>query len=264
MNSLLINLAYKYVAIAVMLAEINYCTVRLSLRVGQPISLGNLQTSYVSDPWVTGFGGTLETEKYSFIFYKSGILRRIQRLHPYEKLPLRELQWKQSRLTSLINTNEAYQMATNWLMAISVDLPGLECKFPHSVDQRFFYPDATGLDDPPDKRKRIFLLPIFHVYWGDKENPAVLVSIYGPTKEMLGIYQNDDSFSLRPRNLLTNVDSLIDIGDDEFMKYSEGQLKDLIARFAAVNYDTNASTFEGMVAPRRPQAKTNLLYGGFR
>jgi hypothetical protein len=81
---------------------------------------------------------------------------------------------------------------------------------------------------------------------------------------MLGIYQNDDSFSLRPRNLLTNVDSLIDIGDDEFMKYSEGQLKDLIARFAAVNYDTNASTFEGMVAPRRPQAKTNLLYGGFR
>jgi hypothetical protein len=207
--------------------------------VEQPVALENLGTKFVSDPWIAGFGGTLETKDYSFIFHKSGILRRIQPIHPFEQIPLRQLQWRQSRMTSLINTNKAYQITTNWLLAISVDLLSLENKFPPSVDQRFFYPDSNSLDDPPDKRKRIILLPIYHVYWGDKENPAVLVSIFGPTKEMLGIFQNDYSFSRRPRDLLRDISNLLAIDDGEFSQYFSEQRNDLIGRFTSICFETN-------------------------
>lgn len=143
-------------------------------------------------------------------------------------------------MRSLINTNEAYQLATNWLEAISVDVPALEQKHKPSVAQTFFYPDAAEVDDGPEKRQRIVLLPIFHVCWGDPKNPAVMVSVFGPTEELLGIYQDDESFSRRPKALLRDTESLLAIPDSEFRKYSPAECQKLVARFAEVRYGTSA------------------------
>jgi hypothetical protein len=241
MNTLVIPLAYKYVAIAVMLVEINFCAGRLQLMNEAPITVKSLNLQHVANPYVTGFGGTLETTNYSFVFFEDGKLRRIQRINKFEKIPLRALQLKLYRMPSLINTNEAYQLATNWLSAISVDVLTLEQRHPHSVIQKYFYPDSTSIKDLPEKRKKIALLPIFHVFWGDEKEPAVMVSIFGPTKEMLGIYQNDDSFSLRPAELVKDADKLLAIQDEEFLKYSDEERSNLVVRFSAVNCSqTNA------------------------
>ena len=240
MNALLIPLAYKYVAIALMVAEINYCSQKLQLPLDGAVTGESLQLVHVSNPYVTGFGGTLETTNYSFIFFKDGRLHRVQRINRFEAIPLRELQLKQARMNSLIDTNGAYQLATNWLSAISVDVPALESSFPSSVEQRFFYPDATSLEDAPEKKSRVVLLPIFHVFWGDKSKPVIMVSIFGPTKEMLGIYQNDDSFSRRPKELLKDVQILLNIPNQEFQKYSDLQKHDLIVGYSITKYETQS------------------------
>lgn len=244
MNALLIPLAYKYVAIALMVAEINYCSQKLQLPLDGPVRGESLQLVHVSNPYVTGFGGTLETTNYSFIFYKDGRLRRIQRINRFKEIPLRQLQWQQAKMSSLIDTNGAYRLATNWLTAISVDVTALEQSFQGSVEQRIFYPDATSLDDPPEKKSRVVLLPIFHVFWGDKSKPVIMVSIFGPTKEMLGIYQNDDSFSRRPKELLKDVQILLNIPNEMFQKYSDVQKHDLVVRYAITNYETQCAANE--------------------
>jgi hypothetical protein len=161
-------------------------------------------------------------------------------------------------MKSLISTNEAYQLASNWLAAISVDVAALEKQNPPSVEQLFLYPDAASIDDPPEKRERVVLLPIFHVKWGDSKRPAIMVSVFGPTKELLGMRQDDDSFSGRPKDLLKDVNTLLRIPDEEFAKYSDAQRRDLIVRFAAVKYDYDVASnappveFFNRAAPTRP------------
>lgn len=236
MEAFVIPKAYKYVAIAVMLMEINYCAAKLKLPVQHRISPDSLRLAHVSNPFVTGFGGTLETDHYSFVFFKSGVLRRIVRINCFEKVPLRELQWKQSQMKSLISTNEAYQLATNWLSAILVDIAALEKSHPCVIEQTYFYPDARSISDSLEERKRIVLLPIFHVNWGDVKNPTVQVSIFGPTKELLAIHIEDESFSLRPKELLRDVDKLLSIPDSEFARFSAKNRKDLMVRHRAVEY----------------------------
>jgi hypothetical protein len=185
----------------------------------------------VAKPLLTGFGGTFETKEFTFIFFKSGILRQIS-CHDskFGDMPLRDLQWKLHSMKSLISTNEAYQLATNWLDEM-VDVQSLEKKYQVSVQQTYFY-----TDDPEATRREIKLLPIFHVDWIERgaARPAVRVAIFGPTKELLGIYQEDDTFSKRPRNLLKNTETLLAIADDVFAKLSPIERRTLARRFSAV------------------------------
>jgi hypothetical protein len=232
MSMTIIPLAYKYVAIAAMLGEINLCADRLQLSVGRPISPDSLRLIHVTNPFTTGFGGTLETSDFSFVFFKSGVLRRIVRLNRFASIPLRELQWQQSRMTSLVSSNQAYQLATNWLAAIDVDVGALEEKHSHFTEQKFFFPDSSSITNTSGKERPVILLPIFVVNWGTHGSPVVRVSIFGPSKELLSIHQEDDSFSRRPRKLLKEEDALLAVSDRDFLRYSEKELRQLRTYFA--------------------------------
>lgn len=237
MDKLLLPMAYKYVVLMVMLGEINHCTDKLGLP-GPAIRQDDVSTFYVTHPLLTGFGGTVETENFSFSFFKSGILRQIVRIHKFDRSPRREVLLNLSRLSSVIGTNDAYRLATNWLHAIDVNAFALERRYGHHVEQTFFYGDR---ERPSSSGRRVVLLPIFHVTWGNERDPAVTVSIYGPTRELLAIRQSDDSFSQRPRNLLTNVSDLLNISDAEFVSYSAIERDRLVQRFATTHLTaTNA------------------------
>src|ERR1051325_2492523 len=107
MDKLALPAAYKFVAVAIMLAEINHCASRLNLPCKLPITRDQLRTEHVAKPLITGFGGTFETEDFTFIFFKSGILRQISRHNSiFGDMPLRDLQWKLHAMKSLISTNE--------------------------------------------------------------------------------------------------------------------------------------------------------------
>ena len=109
---MIVPLAYKFVALTMMLAEINFCSRRLNLPEALPITDHDIHMETVFPPSIIGFAGRLDTSKYSFVFAKSGRLRFITDLdngRSYETM--REHLENLSQTRSMIGTNEAYEIA---------------------------------------------------------------------------------------------------------------------------------------------------------
>lgn len=215
------SLAYKHVAIARMLAEANDVAERLGLQMPLPIERNHIRYAYVGPPRLLGLGGAVDTDCYSFSFDEAGRLCFVTALDPFGRAPLIELQNKLARIEANMTTNDAYQLATNWLVAMSVDLTALEDKFHAAVQQHFFY--GPGM-------KKV-MIPIFDVSWGEIRKPAVIVTIYAPTRQLLQLRQNDTSFSRRPIRLIKEMEKLLAIPDEEFMKFTPLQKSNLVAQF---------------------------------
>ncbi|MGB7748754.1 MAG: hypothetical protein WBN75_15880 [Verrucomicrobiia bacterium] len=227
---MIVALAYKYVAMTLMLAEINFCANRLHLSADLPIKEQDIKAMAVFPPRVIGFAGRIDTAKYSFSFAKSGRLRFITSLNDNRgNLSLREYQEQMSRIKSIINTKDAYQIATNWLAAMDVDVQRLEKENPHASRQQFF---SAWQDDQKTNADKEVALPFFDVRWGDWVEPVIDVKIFGATGELLKLRQENDSYSMRPASLIKDSDKLLAIPDEEFMKYSPLELSNLVARFA--------------------------------
>ncbi|MBU6408841.1 MAG: hypothetical protein KGR98_00510, partial [Verrucomicrobia bacterium] len=155
--------------------------------------------------------GYIETTNFQFGFY-NGTLSHVMRLsaHQVERYAnnLDGLVGK----PSLIDTNGAYQFATQWLAAVDVDV----------VDLNKLKWDVHQLRYLPRHATNSVLLPIYYVDFGNKHYPAignlqafdaplVSVEVLGTTKELqdLRINVNDLSLSRRPLLLITNALDLI-------------------------------------------------------
>jgi hypothetical protein len=79
-------------------------------------------------------------------------------------------------------------------------------------------------------------LPIFDVIWGDRRHPVIDIKISGVNGELLELRQEDDSYSRRPADLIRNLNKLLAIPDEEFLKYTPEQRSNLVSEFAAVHY----------------------------
>lgn len=229
---MIVPLAYKSVAVILMLAEINFCASRLQLPVNLPIKRQDIRNEMVFAPRRLIFAGRLDTEKYVFSFARSGRLRFITKLdNGRGNQTLREYLEGLSKIKSTINTNDAYRMATNWLAAMDIDLQRLEKEHPPIVKQQTF----TSWPEEGEPSKKI-PLPIFDVKWGDWARPVIDIQISGATGELLKLRQEDDSYSKRPASLIKDMDKLLAIPDEEFLKYSPLERSNLVVRFAAVHY----------------------------
>jgi hypothetical protein len=229
---MVVSLAYKYVAIIVMLAEINFCAGRLNLPDQLPIKESDLRAEAVFAPSVIGFAGRLDTQKYSFSFAKDGRLRFITKLdNGRGNQTLRVYLEGLSKIKSTITTADAYRIATNWCAAVEIDLPRLEKDHPPIVKQQTFVPWAGSGDTNAEVP-----LPIFDVKWGDWAHPVVDVQISGAHGELLKFRQEVTTYSKRPASLIKNLDELLAIPDEEFLKYTDMDRSNLVVRFAAVNY----------------------------
>jgi len=227
MDPLPIPQAYRFVAVAVMLAEINNCAFRLGLDCELPISERSLQVEHVANPFITGFGGTFETKDFSFIFFKSGCLGTISRKHD----SFRPFLPTSLQMGTITNSTEAYRLASNWLHAISIDVAKLEKKSPVSVRAV----PVQLASESPHYTSETFSLQVLHVDWGKESSPSIRVAIFPQGKQLLAIYVDDQSFSTRPKELIKNMDALLAIPNEEFQHYSAADRAALIARFAAID-----------------------------
>jgi hypothetical protein len=219
--------AYKYVIVAVMISEASFEADKLGLPLQRhPLGQSSVQFETTTPPnvmYVLGAGGRIDTDRYSFCFGRHK--RFIVKLDRFGHLDQAEENEMLSRGTSLVSSNGAYQLATNWLSAIQVDVWELQRTNQAEVQQRWYY-------GPQGKT----MLPVFEVRWGEWDHPKIEVSIDGRTKEVVYIRQEDDSFSRRPEELIKNLDKLLEIPDDEFEKYSPIQRSNLFAQYAVVDY----------------------------
>lgn len=109
-----------------------------------------------------------------------------------------------------LDTNAAYQLATQWLATVSIDVTGLnrDCK-PHIAVSPFW----NGLAKLGQQPKKEFA-PIYYVWWTSPKNDtehfgsAASVELFLPTKKIIQLYANDPKYVLRKPLVFTNLESL--------------------------------------------------------
>lgn len=224
-----VSLAYKITIVERMLVEANFFSDKLKLVSPHPITLSDLLVQYAVPLWNNKIDGTnmnlskaerirqanfvvtgrIGTTNYDFSF-NGGRLWNIQRLKIKNEDSIFELYPELAKTPSLIDTNGAYQLATQWLSAVSVDVPALERKHKLSFFQWFFWgkPEDLPKDhwtyNAPTATNKT-MLPIYDVKWGEGDTPAVKVTVLGSMKELWELQINDGSVSKRPLLVISNA-----------------------------------------------------------
>jgi hypothetical protein len=257
-------LAYKYVALAVMIAEINFCDSRLPLKSELPVTDDKIIHQLIMDPREYRFGGRLDTESYSYSFSGNGRLvfitkledRRWQSYGLYRgSIRMTTFMEKLAQVKSTIDTNDAYRLATNWLAGVGVDIEKLNKNEPLIVKQEY-------LSSSNGEKK---LIPLFHINWGDRGNdglghhigPIVDIMMSGINGDLLNLRQEKDLYSKRPIGLIKDMDKLLAISDEEFLKYSDMERSNLVVRFSAVTYSALTNAMPSAKAATNAVTTTN-------
>jgi hypothetical protein len=239
-NKLLISTAYKYVAMAMMMTNCNLFVQQTDLPQSQPIAFANiiLERCSVAPPRLMGFGGSIVTSNYFFGFGHNHLANFWQwEFHAESIGNIRAKQIKWSQQISQIGTNEVSALAVTWLNNMGIDTQVLEQKYPCKITQRFYYKNSNGSLTPLDKAK--VMLPIFEISWGsiplrghpEYNYPAITVTIFGPTKELIEYHLMDDSLMLRPKLAVQNSEMLLSITNEAFDKFNEAQRNNLVKQF---------------------------------
>jgi len=218
------GLDWRAAVIQRMLAEANVAADRLKLPIKRPITMSDIQDDYVDSPWSDvihgtnrfpdtifgshifdseipreqrlralkiGLGGRIDAANYEFGFVQGKLVHIMRMDGPETEYYARRLDELIGK-PSLIDTNGAYQLATQWLSAVGVDVAELEkqsgpmIKGGHTVNQLHYL--ARGATN-------YVTLPLFYVDFGSQHFPAsgnlhafdeslVSVEVLGTTKEL--------------------------------------------------------------------------------
>ena len=199
---------YNREAIRLVLEEANEAARQLGLPEKLPITEGDLQQAYAVPYGLTRFGrrgiGSVWTANY---VYFVGIDRRLSGIaHARYNEACNKWRAEYRWPTNRIDTNGAYQLATQWLAAVSMDVDRLneDCKV-------LIRPNAywnSGLI-----KKRTFV-PIYDVHWLTPENQAkggdvAYVCLFLPTKTLIDLSVRHPKYILRDPILFTNLNELL-------------------------------------------------------
>ena len=109
-----------------------------------------------------------------------------------------------------MNTNAAYELATQWLVSVSMDVNGLnrDCKAHVAVSP--YWNGLSRLGQAPKEK----FVPIYFVWWTSPQNDAeghgdvAYVELFLPGKKLLQLSMDDPKYILRKPLVFTNLDSL--------------------------------------------------------
>jgi hypothetical protein len=184
------SLAYKLVVAGMVLSAMNSIRERLNLS-SKPIEPKDIIGFYVSPPgldkkpMLPGVAN-FETANFMFIFRDAKLYCVMNTQTNVESVE-HYREW--AKMPSLVNSNEAYQMATNWLSSVYVDVAALNRKYPVDVWQRSFW--ATPPTNWGEQGSNLTKLPLYYVTWTKGDYQAAKVGIFGPTKQFIGLTIGD-------------------------------------------------------------------------
>jgi hypothetical protein len=194
--------AYYDEALRLVISEAERVAGELRLQETLPIRRMNLVASYITPPRMAqsmGAIGNITTSNY--VYYISvgnrfSFLTRECLEHEYSDLRSRYL-WP----TNLMDTNAAYQMATQFLAAVSMDVRGLDRDCTIRVDAFM-----------PEGRNAGHFVPIYWVYWITKgQGTVALVELLLPTRTIRQLRVNSPRYILRKPLKIENLESLLEV-----------------------------------------------------
>ncbi len=263
---LTVNGALLFIASCLMISHANMVSENLGLPLEKPIVYEELRVkraSFVSDGLLEFqerkvkkskseidpkkraeaeelLSGYIETDQYYFTF-RDGYLSLIRTIgipSPRSDALLKNRFEELSEQASVISTNEAYQLSTNWLCKLGIDLEKLNSKYKPKITQRTIIPRQTeGILEPIPEPVP---LPIFDVQWmGYSDNDLqkkfyqgiVAFVIDGRTKELFDYQCYDGTLFLTPPIRVKTPGELLSIPDEEFLKMDATQKSNLLRRF---------------------------------
>ena len=203
---------YRREALGLIIREANQAAQVLQLPEHLPICESNVVESFLSPlryAQETGAIGTISTTNYCYCVSRSNKLCYILGVHQNTDCA----RWEQDYLwpVSRVDTNAAYQLATQWLAAVSIDVAGLNRDFSLSIET-----DNLYVRPPPGK-----FVPVYSVAWckPHEQNPNIVyasgtprwrviasVRLFLPTKTLIQVRVEDPKYILRPPVTFSNVE----------------------------------------------------------
>lgn len=192
---------YQKAAFGLVLQEANKVAQELKLPEKLPITEADLTEVFIS-PFEYAYEeksiGSVATKSYIYYISQGNKLSYLEGTHQNEDC--RTFQSKYTLPISQVNTNEAYQLATQWLAAASMDVKTLNHDYPVIVEVEHDY-----IQSPPGK-----FVPVYDVYWpkGKQNGSVASVRLFTPTKTLLQLRVEDPKYILRQPLVFTNPASL--------------------------------------------------------
>lgn len=200
--------AYEQEALNLVIREANQVAKDLHLREQLPITT-NLQRVFI-----LGYGmsqmppkmiGNVHTRDYGYFVSVGHRLSYVEGAHQDEDCLkwMEQYQWPMSRL----DTNAAYQIATQWLAAARMDVAALNRDCQVRVEPERYV--NQGLEQTGK------FVPIYFVYWESAQNRAegygnvASVKLLAPTKTLMSLRVEDPKYIRRPPIVFTNLASLL-------------------------------------------------------
>ncbi|MGA3282936.1 MAG: hypothetical protein ABSD57_00565 [Verrucomicrobiota bacterium] len=195
--------AYRKEALRLVIQEANKVAQELKLPEQLPINDTNLLQCYISPYGMSRFKktiGNVTTSNYTYYCSIGDKFSFLERSHQdSDRLKwYREYSWPISQL----DTNAAYQLATQWLADVSMDVNGLnrDCNV---------YIRPSGVTGQGATAR---FLPLYWVYWApgpDGFGSKASVGLFLPTKTLLDLRVEDSKYILRKPLQFTNLDYLL-------------------------------------------------------
>lgn len=195
--------AYQTEALRLVLQEANSVAQQLHLPEEIPITQSNIVKAFVNP-----FGyaharkaiGNVTTRSYAYYVSRDNKFSYLEGTHQdadcrrYQKL----YTWPLSQL----DTNEACNLALEWLAAVSVDVQALkrDCEMVAGPEKDYVQP-------PQGK-----FVPVYYIYWRKRQGDQAAVAdvrLFTPTKTLLQLRVEDPKYILRPPLVFTNLSFLL-------------------------------------------------------
>ncbi len=199
--------AYQNEALRLVIEEANKAAIQLRLPEELPICETNITRKFIDTYGMSFLGsiGNIGTRNYSYFVSVGHKLSYVDLTHTDENC----IKWREDYLwaTNRIDTNAAYQMATQWLAAASMDVDGLNRACTVQIVPNKYW--NSGL------QKKGQFVPIYDVFWLSSKNRAenygdtAYVSLFAPTKTLISLNVRDSKYILRRPLVFTNLDSLL-------------------------------------------------------
>lgn len=202
--------AYQDAAFNMVLWEANRAAKEMRLPEKLPFTKSDLIEYHIS-PFGFAYArkmiGSVTTKNYVYYVASGDKLNEVG-VANYDQTCL-ELQKKARMPISRIDTNVAYQLATQWLASASMDVAGLNRGCKAHVGLSPFWNGVAKLGDMP-KRK---FVPIYFVWWSSPQDDVqhgdtACVELYLPTKKLLQMTVSDPKYILRKPLVFTNLAAL--------------------------------------------------------
>ena len=205
-----IPLSYKFVVTMAMIVHANYLCEELNIPLDHSITYEDIKENvFVTPPALNEIGGSFTFEykqdREYFFGYSDGYLARFWINDFMSGIGMEKLEEnvkKISQKKTLIDGQQAYQLATNWLSLSGVDIKKLQSGYTYNIVQKVY-----GIHDESDESRLLSVqTPIYSIEWfGDKPkiknfpNKVCSMNIDGSTKSLIMMEINDvNLFLIQP------------------------------------------------------------------